>query len=69
MRDGHPITTLHLPHWTGVAPDLEALGEAKGLKVLYPYWKEGDYEWSNDRSGDLEYICGGVDRENSSDSV
>ncbi|KJA17029.1 hypothetical protein HYPSUDRAFT_206585 [Hypholoma sublateritium FD-334 SS-4] len=64
MRVGHPITTLRLPEWTWIVTlDLEALAEAKGLKVVYPRWVGDDME------GTVEYICSGVDRENSSDSV
>lgn len=59
IRDGHPVTKLHLPSYCcTVAPDLEALAGAKGLKVLYTRRNANIFGKNDEESN--EYICGGV---------
>ena len=49
--------------------DLEALAEAKGLKVLYTYLITSYRPRFSETYVDVEYICGRVDRDNTSDTV
>lgn len=72
IGNGHPISTLCLlDYCCKVAPDLETLSRAKGLKVMC-IGRGTDVDEKRDNSGALrvqEYICGSIDRENSSNGV
>ncbi len=72
MRNGRPIAALHLKsqnaEWCPI-PDLEALAEAKGLKVLYTCLIGSYQAWFPETYVYVEYICGRVDRENTSDTI
>ncbi len=71
MRNSRPII-LHLKledSWFCPIPDLEALADAKGLKVRYKCLISSDYARFRKKYVDVEYICGRVDRENTSDTV
>ena len=50
-------------------PDLESLAEAKGLKVLYTCRISSDWVKCRATCVKLEYVCGRVDREDTSDIV